>query len=103
MFVRETVPLEYDNVTDSKQDVLLFHGAGFHSKTWEDLGTMNLLSALGYRVVAVDLPGQRKNSSLKTQMLKYREYWETSTSFLICIGDMLIKFTNAVLSTFSER
>ncbi|XP_064616883.1 protein ABHD14A-like [Liolophura sinensis] len=57
VYVRETVPLEYDNETDSKQDILLFHGARFSSKTWEDLGTMNLLSALGYRVVAVDIPG----------------------------------------------
>ena len=34
------------------------HGESFTSKTWLDLGTMHYLANLGYRVVAVDLPGE---------------------------------------------
>uniref|UniRef100_A0A8C5Q2F5 Protein ABHD14A n=1 Tax=Leptobrachium leishanense TaxID=445787 RepID=A0A8C5Q2F5_9ANUR len=37
--------------------VLLLHGQAFTSKTWEDLGTLNILAEHGYRAVAIDLPG----------------------------------------------
>lgn len=37
--------------------VLLLHGAAFHSGTWRDLGTIELLAGEGFRVVALDLPG----------------------------------------------
>ncbi|KAM9326973.1 protein ABHD14A [Gastrophryne carolinensis] len=37
--------------------VLLLHGQSFTSKTWEDLGTLQILSEHGYRVLAIDLPG----------------------------------------------
>ena len=37
--------------------VLLLHGASFNADTWTTLGTLKLLSAAGYDVAAVDLPG----------------------------------------------
>ncbi|CAM5167049.1 unnamed protein product [Natator depressus] len=38
-------------------EVVFLHGQAFTSKTWEDLGTLTLLSEEGYRSVAIDLPG----------------------------------------------
>ncbi|XP_046394736.1 protein ABHD14B-like isoform X2 [Ischnura elegans] len=46
-----------EGVSTTGQSILLLHGQRFSSKTWEDLGTMYLMGALGHRVVAVDLPG----------------------------------------------
>jgi pimeloyl-ACP methyl ester carboxylesterase len=37
--------------------VLLLHGARFSSRTWHELGTLELLAKSGLRAVAVDLPG----------------------------------------------
>ncbi|XP_076825921.1 putative protein-lysine deacylase ABHD14B [Clavelina lepadiformis] len=37
--------------------VLLLHGMRFSSANWEEIGTMGELAELGYRAVAVDLPG----------------------------------------------
>ncbi|MEW6742079.1 MAG: alpha/beta fold hydrolase [Planctomycetota bacterium] len=37
--------------------VLLLHGMKFNARTWEGLGTLQLLARKGYRVVALDLPG----------------------------------------------
>ena len=38
--------------------VLLLHGASFTSETWVEIGTFQLLSAMKYRVVALDIPGK---------------------------------------------
>lgn len=37
--------------------VLMLHGAAFKSETWFNLGTLGALGLMGYRVVAIDMPG----------------------------------------------
>ncbi|KAM5147995.1 protein ABHD14A-like [Mantella aurantiaca] len=57
-FYREAVPRSaLEGGPPERYTVLLLHGRSFTSKTWEDLGTLQILSEHGYRAVAVDLPG----------------------------------------------
>lgn len=45
------------DVNWSGQSILLLHGKKFTSETWEKLGTLDIMAALGHLVVAIDLPG----------------------------------------------
>lgn len=41
--------------------VIMLHGMKFQAETWRTLGTIETLAALGFHVVAVDLPGFGKS------------------------------------------
>lgn len=43
--------------TATHPSVLLLHGMKFTSQTWRDLGTIATVTAVGHRVIAIDLPG----------------------------------------------
>ncbi|KAM6169674.1 protein ABHD14A [Rhynchocyon petersi] len=53
VFYREAHPLHQAR----RAEVVLLHGKAYNSHTWEQLGTLQLLSQRGYRAVALDLPG----------------------------------------------
>ncbi|AAT43573.1 alpha/beta fold hydrolase [Picrophilus oshimae] len=40
---------------------LLFHGARFNARTWEETGTIDALSGAGFRAISVDFPGFGKS------------------------------------------
>jgi abhydrolase domain-containing protein 14 len=46
-----------ENTVASEQAILLLHGARYHARTWDDLGTLADLETRGLRAVALDLPG----------------------------------------------
>jgi abhydrolase domain-containing protein 14 len=46
---------------DAARSLLLLHGASFHSGTWQDLGTIELMARERFRVIALDLPGFGKS------------------------------------------
>lgn len=40
------------------QDVLLLHGASFSAQNWKEIKTLETFGALGYRMVAINRPGE---------------------------------------------
>ncbi|XP_006511865.1 protein ABHD14A isoform X2 [Mus musculus] len=54
IFYREVLPIQQAR----RAEVVFLHGKAFNSHTWEQLGTLQLLSERGYRAVAIDLPGE---------------------------------------------
>ncbi|XP_077181992.1 protein ABHD14A isoform X3 [Paroedura picta] len=59
IFFREAVLVQKDGVpsTENRLEVIFLHGQSFSSKTWEELGSLALLSESGHRAIAIDLPG----------------------------------------------
>jgi len=51
---KETLPPEVSSV---KRSVFFMHGASLSSKTWANIKTLQLVVAMGYRAVAVDITG----------------------------------------------
>jgi len=64
IFYREVGATATSGSTKKGFTILLLHGAGSSSEVWVKVGTLKLLGALGYRVVAVDLPGMHWSSSI---------------------------------------
>ena len=60
-FYREARPI---NQTQEKFTVLFLHGIGLTSTIWINIGTFQILAELGYRALAVDLPGQGNSNDL---------------------------------------
>ncbi|XP_015907734.2 putative protein-lysine deacylase ABHD14B [Parasteatoda tepidariorum] len=63
VFYREALPPN-DSQTHPIS-VLLLHGQMFSSQTWLNLGTIQMLAAMGYRTIAVDLPGYVNSPAVK--------------------------------------
>ncbi|XP_076334787.1 putative protein-lysine deacylase ABHD14B isoform X2 [Tachypleus tridentatus] len=59
VFYREAQP---ESESSPHISILLLHGAAFSSQTWLHLGTIQILAAMGYRTVAIDIPGYGKSS-----------------------------------------
>ena len=60
-FYREARP---SNRTQEKFTVLFLHGIGLSSTIWINIGTFEILAELGYRALAVDLPGHGNSNDL---------------------------------------
>ena len=61
LFYKECTP-ERASITNAgklPENLLLLHGAAFTSETWQSsIPTIQTMCGLGYRVIAVDLPGK---------------------------------------------
>ena len=64
IFYRESLPGPV--LPPTGQSILLLHGQAFSSETWQrpELPTIQTMSTLGHRVVAVDLPGYGQSEPL---------------------------------------
>jgi len=51
------VTVHYKEAGSGDRSVFFMHGASFSSATWQDIKTLHLVAAMGYRAVAVDIPG----------------------------------------------
>ncbi|CAM9636516.1 unnamed protein product, partial [Discosporangium mesarthrocarpum] len=51
---------EFADGAQSARNVLLLHGAKFSARTWKDLKTLDILGQHGYRVVAINLPRDKR-------------------------------------------
>ena len=51
--------------------VLFLHGASFTAHIWQEIGTLDLLTNLGYRAVAVDIPGYGRSQRISVSSLGF--------------------------------
>lgn len=60
--------IHYIEYGDGKP-VLLFHGARFNARTWEQTGTISAIASTGYKAISVDFPGFGKSEGSKSEDL----------------------------------
>lgn len=65
-----------------KGDVLFLHGMRFTSQNWEDINSLRLMAAMGYRGVAVDLPGYGQSKDFSVAAENVPEFMENLVSAL---------------------
>ena len=59
------------------KDVVLLHGMKFQAATWQELGTLDKLSAAGYHPLAVDMPGFGESPACDEEADKVLAEWIT--------------------------
>jgi len=93
-FLRSATPAK-----DASHLTFLFlHGAAFSSKVWHDLGTLQLMAALGFNSFAVDLPGFGQTSD---QMISDRD---SPVEYLTALFDVLkLKQVVLIVPSMSGR
>ncbi|BDB98999.1 alpha/beta fold hydrolase [Saccharolobus caldissimus] len=60
--------IHYIEYGDGKP-VLLFHGARFNARTWEQTGTISAIASTSYKAISVDFPGFGKSEGSKSEDL----------------------------------
>lgn len=83
--LREKVPLNYTKT------VVLLHSDKLDSSVWENIKTLDLLFKLGYRVIALDLPGFGNSKLFKEPA----ENYEKAAVFEMVLKEL--NATNAIL------
>ena len=60
-----------ENGQENSVSVLLLHGASFTAQTWQEIGTIEVLTREGYRAVAVDIPGYGRSQRISVSSLDF--------------------------------
>eukprot|EP00095_Tigriopus_kingsejongensis_P005910 maker-scaffold392_size185621-snap-gene-0.20 protein:Tk05910 transcript:maker-scaffold392_size185621-snap-gene-0.20-mRNA-1 annotation:"abhydrolase domain-containing protein 14b" len=79
LFYREIMPGSV--LEPSGQTVLLLHGHAFQSSTWQnEVPTLQTLSAMGHRAIAIDLPGYGNTPAAQVNQVAFMEQVITTLS-----------------------
>lgn len=55
----------------NSRSILFLHGASFSAQTWQEIGSLQLLAMLGYRGVAVDIPGYGRSQRISVSSFSF--------------------------------
>lgn len=61
--------------------VILFHGARFNARTWEETGTLEAISKANYRAISVDFPGFGLSQNLSMDFPEFIKAFISSMNF----------------------